>query len=163
MKKKLKHSILFYMDTLNLRKATIEDCDTLFQWTNDPVTRKQSFSTDPIPYDTHVEWLTKKLANADSYLYILEVEGEPSGTVRVDSDKDIGIISFSVAPQKRGHGLGIALLSMVKDAVLRDAPNVAILKGEVKFDNFSSQKCFEYLGYAKNETDSYIEYTLSIK
>ena len=39
-----------------LRKATIEDMDLLFQWANDPVVRKNSFSTAEISYEEHTKW-----------------------------------------------------------------------------------------------------------
>ena len=44
-----------------LRKATIEDRDLLFQWANDPLVRKNSFSTAEIAYEEHVDWYNRVL------------------------------------------------------------------------------------------------------
>ena len=42
-----------------LRKAQWEDMDMLFQWANDVVLRKNSFSMVPIAYEEHIAWFKK--------------------------------------------------------------------------------------------------------
>lgn len=145
------------MEALNLRKATTEDCDTIFTWANDPLTRLQSFSTEPIPYDTHVAWFNSKLEDSNSYIFVLEYENEACGTIRVDIENNEGIISYNIAPYWRGRGLGIAILKLLEEKVKAGEIPVNMLKGEVKLYNLSSQKCFEYLDYTKTfENDHYV-------
>ena len=50
--------------TLRLREVTGKDMDLLFRWANDPVTRKNAFHTEQIPYETHRAWFVKMLAEA---------------------------------------------------------------------------------------------------
>ena len=150
------------MEILNLRRATINDIDLIFEWANDPLTRAQSFSNKPIQYDTHVAWFNKKIDDPGCFMYVLEYEGEPCGTIRVDQEKDAGIISYNIAPYWRGRGLGVAILKLLEGKIKSDAPNIHILKGEVKLYNLSSQKCFEYIGYTKTFENEYYLYTLTI-
>jgi UDP-2,4-diacetamido-2,4,6-trideoxy-beta-L-altropyranose hydrolase len=38
---------------ITLKRATQEDCRLIWKWANDPDVRAASFSSKPIPYDTH--------------------------------------------------------------------------------------------------------------
>ena len=42
-----------------LREATIEDRDLLYEWANDPETRRASFNTDRINYEEHCRWFER--------------------------------------------------------------------------------------------------------
>ena len=39
-----------------LRQADEKDMDLIFQWANEPVVRKNSFTIDMIAYEEHKEW-----------------------------------------------------------------------------------------------------------
>ena len=63
-----------------LRKATIEDMDLLFQWANDSVVRKNSFSTAEISYEEHMKWYHNLLKREDCMQYIY-MDGDCAYTV----------------------------------------------------------------------------------
>lgn len=50
---------LYCMRNIYLRNASCSDMDILYKWANDPDTRLNAFSTDPIPYAVHKEWFQK--------------------------------------------------------------------------------------------------------
>ena len=46
----------FLDDAVRLRRAEANDSRMIWSWANDPLTRAVSFSSDPIPWESHVEW-----------------------------------------------------------------------------------------------------------
>ncbi len=131
-----------------LRKITTEDCDLIFAWANDPLTRRMSFNNTPIPYEDHVSWFRKKLYDNDCYHYILMHEGSPAGSLRLErSSRNIYEISYNIAPEFRGRGLGSLILSLAAEKARQDIPGITGLRGEVKKENTASCRCFLKNGY----------------
>ena len=91
-----------------LRPATMEDAETLFRWRNDPVTRANSIIQDPVPWDNHVAWLSASLRRPDRTLLI--AGSIPVGTVRFDTVGDVTEMSWTVAPEARGKGVGFQMV-----------------------------------------------------
>ncbi|MDE7185188.1 MAG: GNAT family N-acetyltransferase, partial [Lachnospiraceae bacterium] len=54
-----------------LRKVKPCDMDLLFRWANDETVRANAFHTEKIPYENHVQWFEKMMADATVYQYIL--------------------------------------------------------------------------------------------
>ena len=46
-----------------LKEAGRKDLDLLFQWVNEPSVRKNSFSTNVVSYEEHIEWYNKILCD----------------------------------------------------------------------------------------------------
>lgn len=136
-----------------LRKTTISDAKLLFEWSNDSVTRKNSFSDKPIVWEEHLQWLTKKLNNNTCFFYIAEDNGMSVGTIRMDADEALKevIISYSVAPTSRGKGYGTLILEKASEVLPRTFSGYTLI-GKVKTDNLPSRKCFEKSGFIAGET-----------
>lgn len=117
-----------------MRPATFDDAATLFEWRNDPVTRAMSSNTDPVPWETHLAWLSASLANPDRTLLICEEDGVPVGTVRVDGDE----MSWTVAPEARGRGLASIMIAMA-------GPQGRT--AEIKAENLASQRAARKAGF----------------
>lgn len=126
---------------VDLRPATGHDAELLFAWANDPETRRWSFATEPIPWDTHVAWLARVLADDERRLWVAEHEGEPVGQVRLDVAGDSEVVSISVAPGQRGRGLAVAIIR----AACGEARGTVV--AEVKPDNQRSLRAFERAGF----------------
>lgn len=126
---------------VTLRAATFDDAALLHQWTNDPETRRQSFSTEPVPWDTHLAWVKRVLDDPERSLYIAE-DGGPVGMVRLDRE----VISLSVAPERRGQGYAVALIA----AARAEGGSIA----EVKPTNDRSIRAFRSAGFAEIQRDS---------
>ncbi|MCY0094719.1 GNAT family N-acetyltransferase [Hoeflea ulvae] len=96
---------------MQLRPATPDDAQRLFDWRNDDVTRQMSVSPDPVDWDGHVAWLSARLERAAPGLYIAEADtGDAVGSVRIDGDE----ISYTVAPAHRGKGVATAMLVLAR-------------------------------------------------
>lgn len=139
-----------------IRRVTEADKERLFIWANDPVTREQSFSKEPISWENHCAWFAQKMQDGSCYHYILEVDNEPVGVLRLDCceavcGENAYRISYSVAPGQRGHGYGKKLLQFAEYHAVTDIPGCAVLLGEVKEKNTASVKCFESTGFDRTE------------
>ena len=122
-----------------LRPATMEDADLLFLWRNDPETRKNSHTTEEVPYDNHVAWLRSSLTNSRRRL-LIAIADVPIGTVRYDwqdQQNQAVELSWTIAPEHRGKGFGtIMVAEAVKDyhgnimAEIKssNAPSIAIAR-----------------------------------
>ena len=155
---------------LILKPATITDGEILFQWCNDPETRKASHDTNEINWTDHLIWLNQTLKNPDRQLFIVWEKTKdptnslsyivsiirPVGTVRIDHDKleDTYELSWTVAPEARGRGIGKRIVKIITNQ-MRDKN----IKAEIRPDNKASIKIAEFAGlklnYALDEISFY--------
>jgi UDP-2,4-diacetamido-2,4,6-trideoxy-beta-L-altropyranose hydrolase len=129
---------------LRLRPARADDAHLLWEWANDPEVRAASFSSDPIPWETHVAWMAEKLGQKGSFILIAEDrEATPCGQIRLDLRLDGDWeVDISVSKTMRGHGLGSELIKLGVQALLTEHDNARV-HAFVKLANTSSVKAFE--------------------
>lgn len=100
---------------IKLRPATLEDCQLLLDWRNDPTTRGASLSTEEITFEVHSAWYTEALANNEMNIFIVETsDGEPVGTIRSANGTLGREVSVSIAREHRRKGFArqaIAILT----------------------------------------------------
>lgn len=125
--------------------------EMLFQWANDPLVRKNSFSTKPITWEEHQEWFANVLKSESVRQYIFMVGEQPVGGIRVAVEGKKAVISYNVCADMRGRGYGTQMLEIIKERGMRDFPEVSCLVGEVKKENLASKKAFLSAGYLQNE------------
>lgn len=144
---------------LYLKKVTRNDMDLLYEWANDSEVRKNAFHTEPIPYENHVKWFAKMLADVSVHQYILYQEEVPVGQIRLNVEDGEALIDYSISAKHRGKGYGSALLELVKKRIATDKiSNVTKLVGQVKYENTASARAFEKCGFSKLEMAEYIQY-----
>lgn len=133
---------------VTLRPATIEDARLLFDWRNDEETRRNSINQEPVEWDGHVAWLERSLLSPARKLYIAQQDGMPVGTVRADLQEDGSYeLSWTVAPEARGKGIG---KTMVMQFVAEVLPDAALL-ATIQEGNTASEKIAAALGLSKKE------------
>lgn len=127
---------------LTFRKAESDDSELLLQWRNDPSTRASSVDPTPVRREEHQRWLGASLQSPDRFLYIGLHQGTPVGTVRFDRiDPNLFELSWTLAPEQRGKGLGRALVQQATGLV----PNS--LRSRIKSDNEISQRVARAAGF----------------
>ncbi len=134
-------------ELLTMRRAEPDDMLTYFRWANDPAVRQHSYTSDPIPLESHRMWFEQKIASGASFLYILEYGAEPAGQIRFDIRDGIAYIGFSVDGEWRGCGLGIYLLKQGTAMFRQDTSQLYPVHGAVKVDNIPSLKAFAAAGF----------------
>ncbi len=112
------------------------DAGLLFAWRNDALTRAMSISTDALPWERHIAWLSDRLARENPALYIAEQNGAPVGTIRIDGDR----LSYTTAPEHRGGGVATAMLRWALS-------EFGVLTAEIKPANIPSIRAAESAGH----------------
>lgn len=136
------------VNEFKVRPATTADARLLWLWANDPDTRKNSFSPEPIPWESHVEWLARKLACAETQIWILESEDEPVGVIRYKKiSPEAAEISYSVAARHRGRGFAAEILKMTFSLAVEDS-RIRQVVGYVFPENVASIRAFQRAGYS---------------
>jgi UDP-2,4-diacetamido-2,4,6-trideoxy-beta-L-altropyranose hydrolase len=143
-----------------LRRATEGDAEPLLAWRNHPETRAASFQQDPIELDEHRAWLAQRLGDPDCLLFVIEPEGAPSGSVRLERESDERAeIHIVVAPEASGKGLATLALREASE-LAEDQLGVRLIRARVKAENESSVRAFRAAGFEQaEERDGVIELT----
>lgn len=148
---------------LYLRKVQPTDLDLLFQWANDSTVRQNAFHTEQIPYENHVKWFTKMMADESVHQYILCEGEEPIGQIRLNIEGNEALIDYSISAEHRGRGYGSKLLQLMKNQIVTDKISGVIkMTGQVKYENFASARAFEKCGFTKKDMTEYIQYELEV-
>ena len=148
--------------SLYLRRATMDDMDLLFKWANNPDVRKNSFNTEPIPYENHVEWFNKMMLNNSVIQYILCENDIELGQIRLNIENKTAVIDYSIDEVFRGKGLGTKMLTMIEEIIVSEKIPVFTLIGQVKYENKASAKAFIKNEYIQLNQDKYLEYNKKI-
>jgi RimJ/RimL family protein N-acetyltransferase len=127
---------------LVLRLATQADADLLLAWRNDEQTRALSHHTGLVSTEMHANWLGASLADPHRKLYVAMRDTEPVGTVRADFDAAHGAwqLSWTVAPQLRGLGLGQQMVTLAAEQIAEP------ITAQVKLGNAASARIAQACG-----------------
>ncbi|MBJ95306.1 MAG: hypothetical protein CMP23_12660 [Rickettsiales bacterium] len=135
---------------VSIRAAEAEDCRFYWQVNNEPSTRAQSISPEPIPWESHQRWYAQRLLDQETVLYVAELEGERVGVLRFDRAGEESTISVALAPAYRGRGLGRQIIASGTRASL-DSGAVKRVIALVRPDNIGSVRAFLAAGYLRSE------------
>ena len=124
--------------------------ETIWEWRNDPITRKMSINSEKVSWEEHTSWYEKILLDKCMKLYVGEEEGIPIGVVRFDKcddDEYVYEVSINISPAYRKKGFGKQLLTHGIRKLLKEVENCKFIRAEVKKDNLSSNKLFKSFGF----------------
>ena len=144
-----------------LRAVDTADLYPLWLWVNDPAARAASSNQAPIEWETHVAWLAARLTSPDALILIAHSStGRPLGTIRFETDDGwmSARLSYLVAPESRGLGVGRALLTRGVETFSQAREGtrlVALVRGA----NGASRHLFTTLGWAEDgSTEEFIRF-----
>jgi UDP-2,4-diacetamido-2,4,6-trideoxy-beta-L-altropyranose hydrolase len=132
------------MTKLQLLKATESDVELYYDWANDPSVRANSLNSDPIPYENHVNWFTKRIQSENAHLLILVNEFDKIGQIRLEKEDNLWNINYSIAKEYRGKGMGKEIVAFTLDLF----PDFHFL-ARVQNTNIASLKVFEALNFKR--------------
>ena len=143
-----------------LRPATQLDADLLLRWRNDSASRQASHNTAEISRDEHMSWLAKSLADPNRRVLVAELGDAPVGSVRAErtdrarstiisklhpsvrAERSDGAwkLSWTVAPEERGRGIGKAIVTAAAKSLS------GRIIAEIKHDNVASARIALHVG-----------------
>lgn len=137
-------------NNLSVRLATIDDMERIYLWSNDSITRQNSFHSEPIVWKSHKSWFIDKLKSEESTFYIIEYKHNPIAFVRFDK-KEETIIGITIGPEYRGKGFADKCILMACNEYKKQ--NNDVIFAYIRINNIPSQKAFLKAGFLHvNET-----------
>jgi RimJ/RimL family protein N-acetyltransferase len=130
---------------LTIRKAQMEDCKEVWQWWNDPVTRKMMKKNDFVPWEIHLKWFRIVISpTTDKFLHLCLMDNKKIGVVRFDDKGNSTFeVSINMNPHFRGKGFGKKMLEQAIKYFTREN-SVKKLFAVFKKINIPSKKTFLY-------------------
>lgn len=136
-----------------LRPVQKDDCTLLWEWASESEVRAASFSSEPIPWDQHVNWFNSKMSEENCIFYVaVNDEGTPVGQVRFDRESDEAVISVTVDNRYRGLGLGSLLIRKASQRLF-DVTKISRIHAYIKRDNDASKRTFLNAGYEETSKE----------
>ena len=132
---------------LTIRLVEAGDCRLLWEWVNEPETRRQSFSPRPIPWEEHCQWFEARLTDPYCYIYIvMNSRKEPLAQIRFEVRDGEGVVSVSVAKASRGQGVGTGALRLAMKQCAADS-SLKRFHAYIRPDNIASLRAFDRIGF----------------
>lgn len=119
------------------------DIALLWKWANDILTRKMSFSSEPIKWCEHKIWFQRKIEDPNCHIYMaLDQNGHPIGQIRFDiKNKNEAEIDVTLERNVQGKGLGSQFIKMGTDELFRST-SVDSINALIKVENIRSIRAF---------------------
>ena len=132
---------------IHQRKAKLSDLDLYFVWTNDPITRSNSFNTKQVNYQEHTNWFSKIIEDKKALLLVFENEQNiPIGQIIIEHKADENIIGISIDTNFRGLGLAVPMLSTACEKFFMKF-QVKNIHAYIKKTNLASLNSFKKAGF----------------
>jgi len=130
------------MNKIYTRKVTIEDKKIIWEWWNDPITRKMMKVNEVVPWETHIKWFEDTLSSESRILLVTIINDEKAGVVRFDlKDNRSYEVSINLNPKFRGKGYGSKILNKSINLFLKNH-NSKKLFAKFKKQNIASRNTF---------------------
>jgi UDP-2,4-diacetamido-2,4,6-trideoxy-beta-L-altropyranose hydrolase len=92
---------------IELRQATLDDMKQIFSWRNDPFLVARSSSRRMVEWTEHEVWFAKAITSEDLLIFVVEIEDDPIGQLRLERSADDCVISVYLLERYIGRGYGV--------------------------------------------------------
>jgi RimJ/RimL family protein N-acetyltransferase len=131
---------------MKLKEATVSDSKLIFNWSNDPLVRAQSFYSNTIEFERHENWFKEKLHNDNSLLLINKFGENNIGLVRFELENDKCTIGILIDEKFRGKGF--SSLMLINSSAYYFNRFLTPIFAHIKESNTASIRSFEKAGYS---------------
>lgn len=125
----------------------VEDCSDIFEWRNDPTSRKMSINGSYISSSEHSQWFAAILKRKSHIGVIGEINCSKIGVVFLYYDNGHVRVSINLNPLFRGRKLAASLLEGAMHEARLMLPKVKYFFAEIKNTNHASIKIFTQNGF----------------
>jgi len=123
---------------ITLREVCEDDAKMLWEWANDSEVRAASFSSTPITWEKHIQWLKSKLSSCLCIFFIaMNSDNIPIGQIRYDIANHEAIVSISIRKEFRGKGYGKMVIWLASQKLFTES-NVSKIHAYIKPTNKAS-------------------------
>ena len=135
----------------------------IWQWRNDPITRKMSRTSGLITLENHREWFIKTVSDLQRKIMIASIGNDPVCMVRFDlSGNGAGEISLNMNPNARGKEYAEKILLEACRYGISNL-DLNLIHASIKVENEPSIRTFEAVGFVLQGTsDSFLRYALQL-
>ena len=140
------------MTLISARFASRSDSTNIYEWRNDPLTRRMSKNKKLIEWSNHVNWFNKSFVSNDIKLIICELGyRDKIAFIKFQINNEVALVSMNLNPIHRGQGLAKYCLIDSIDLFKKSCVNIKLLIAEIKGENIASQKTFKSVGFKLNK------------
>ena len=162
----MKNKYLMVCAKIIIKNVKKNDCSDLYEWRNDPETRKMFFVSRVITWDEHKKWFEDSLTNPNKLLLLCyNVNKEKIGVVRFDIKDSICLISVNLNPSKRGQGLSSKCIKESINFFILKFPLCEKIVAIVKENNVKSINSFissDFILLEKKNKKIFLEYSKNL-
>lgn len=140
---------------LEIRPATIADCESIYKWRTDARNSEFSFTGNDFKYESHEKWFKDYyLEDKESLMLITEVMDKPCCVMRFDGALEEKTVSIYMVPGYHGKNLSLSCL-LLGELYIRETLNGlrCNLIAEIMMDNNASISLFSRAGYRYSMAD----------
>ncbi len=130
---------------IDFRPIEAKDIWLIYDWSNDYISRKNSFSTEGIEKSNHEKWFLNKLNDNNAVYLIGKLNGNDIAIVRFDVEANSTLIGVNISPENRGKSLSSTFIHKAINYAEEKLtfPIIAYIKNE----NIASIKAFSKAGF----------------
>lgn len=143
---------------LTVRRIRKEDALLIYEWANDDLTRANSFQSEPIAWEQHLEWFNGKLEHERAIYLMGESDGIPCAFIRFDVSPDFALVGINFSPSFRGKGLSKRVLQAACSVYFQTMHQP--IHASIKSTNTASIHLFEGVGFQQKGTRYEQTYTI---
>ena len=138
---------------MKLRKVTLDDCRLVFEWANESVARKMSFTEKTIAWEEHCKWYKNRLKSEFFTMYIASDDQDKIiGQVRFDENTNQEAeIAINIDKNQRSKGYGPLLLQAGTQKIFCET-HIKKIHAFIREENKPSIKAFEKAGFSFYKT-----------
>lgn len=143
----------------SLRRASASDAVLLFEYVNMPDCLAQKLKTvAPVSWDDHRRWLSLRLSDPDTMLFVIESDGKPAGQVRLQRGSDgVPEVDIYVTREARHRQVARAALTAAIDD-WQKAFDGETIRAYIKSSNGASLALFKSLRF--NQVSAHFEHVV---
>jgi UDP-2,4-diacetamido-2,4,6-trideoxy-beta-L-altropyranose hydrolase len=135
------------MKCIEMKLATEDDSQKLFEWRNHPSIRSVSRNNDLIAWNVHCSWFASILSDKDRTLLVGYLENKPVGVVRFDKDGDVVEVSIYLVPEGGYTRQGRNLLLSAERWLQANRLGIKRIRATVLNENSASHRLFSGADY----------------
>lgn len=130
------------------RNAVESDSEIVYKLSNDPTVRQNSINTQPIGWEEHQQWFTKKVAQDDYRFYLVfDKKNSFIGQIRFELMDGSAVTSISISSEFRGKGLSKKIIKGVCSRIFSEILSLKNIIAYIRPENNVSINSFLSSGF----------------